>query len=129
MSRQDDIKKLIITNQRRLQLLKEKQAIKGVDVEPAVIIEIEDIEAEIEKLQTELTAIESRAASSPLDTKNWSQTTKVVSGLGLFCLIVVFRRKGRRGQKTDDREQMTDDSYCVSWFFKSKFRNPKPEIY
>lgn len=88
MSRQDDIKKLIVEHNRRLQKRQEQQARLGVNTPPEILIEIEDIEAEIEKLQTELTEIESRVAASPLNTRNWSQTTKVVLGLGLFVLIV-----------------------------------------
>ncbi len=54
MPRQDDLKKLIDHHKRRLQKLKEQQAIKGISTEPEILIEIEDIEAEIEKLQVEL---------------------------------------------------------------------------
>jgi formylglycine-generating enzyme required for sulfatase activity len=54
MSRQDDLKKLIIEYTRRLQKLKERQARKGIDTEPHILVEIEDIEATIEKLQAEL---------------------------------------------------------------------------
>ncbi|MCB0208828.1 MAG: response regulator [Anaerolineae bacterium] len=49
--RQDDIKKLIIEHNRRLQLLKEQQARQGISTDPRIIIEIEDIEAKIEELQ------------------------------------------------------------------------------
>jgi formylglycine-generating enzyme required for sulfatase activity len=56
MSRQEDIQALIATHKRRLQKLKEQQALRGVDTPPHVLIEIEDIEAELERLQTELDA-------------------------------------------------------------------------
>lgn len=54
MKRKDEIRKLIETNSRRLQKLKEKQAFLGVSTPPEFLMEIEDIEAGIEKLQTEL---------------------------------------------------------------------------
>jgi len=56
MSRRDDIRKLISNYNRRLQILKEKRALKGLDVEPDILIEIHDIEAEIKNLQIELSA-------------------------------------------------------------------------
>ena len=88
MARQDDIKKLIIEHERRLQKLKEREAKFGINVPVEIETEIEDIEAEIEKLQTELAEVESKAAAAPLNSGNWPQTTKVVFGLGLFFLIV-----------------------------------------
>ena len=54
MSHSDDITKLIFANNRRLQKLKEQKALQGSSADPKIIIEIEDIEAEIEKLQAEL---------------------------------------------------------------------------
>ena len=56
-SHRDTIKKRIIKCMRRLQILKDRQALKGINTEPEILIEIEDIEAEIEKLQTELSKI------------------------------------------------------------------------
>ncbi len=61
MSHRNNIKRLITNYNRRLQKLKEKQALQGIDVDPDVVIEIEDIEVEIEKLQAELKEIDSRA--------------------------------------------------------------------
>jgi uncharacterized protein len=58
MSRQDDINQLISVHFRRLQKLKERQALKGISTEPETILEIEDIEAEIAKLQAELASKE-----------------------------------------------------------------------
>lgn len=54
MSRQDDLRKLISLNIRRLQILKEQQAIYGISVEPRILIEIENIQAELATLQAEL---------------------------------------------------------------------------
>ena len=41
----------IINLSRRLQKLREIQALKGIDLEPHYLIEIEDIEEELEELQ------------------------------------------------------------------------------
>lgn len=54
MARQDDIKKLLVNHNRRLQALQERKALYGLEVPIAVLTEIEDIEAEIERLQAEL---------------------------------------------------------------------------
>ena len=54
MSPEDHIKKLITNYTRRVQKLREQQAIEGISIDPKILIEIEDIEAEIEKLQKEL---------------------------------------------------------------------------
>jgi len=58
MPRKDDIKRLMANQERRLQKRKEQQALFGLDAPPHVLTEIEDIEAEIKKLQTELEALE-----------------------------------------------------------------------
>jgi hypothetical protein len=58
VSRQDDIKKLITNHQRRLQKLKELQALQGLSIDPKILIEIEDIETEVKELQTELKELE-----------------------------------------------------------------------
>lgn len=54
MPHQDDKKSLIVTHKRRLQILEEQKALKGINTEPEILIEIENIKAELEKLQTEL---------------------------------------------------------------------------
>ena len=58
MSRKDDIQKLIVNYERRLQKRKEQKALFGLDAPPHILTEIEDIEAEIKKLHTELEALE-----------------------------------------------------------------------
>jgi len=49
-----DIEKQIENNERRLQKLKEVRALEGKSVDPRVLIEIEDIQEEIKKLQKEV---------------------------------------------------------------------------
>ncbi|MCP4358843.1 MAG: hypothetical protein GY796_12560, partial [Chloroflexi bacterium] len=56
--RQDDIKKLVITNNRRLQKLKEQQAMHGIDTPPATLLEIENIQAELAGLEAEFNQLE-----------------------------------------------------------------------
>ena len=64
MTNPSNIRKLITNNSRRLQVLKEKKALKGYDVEADVILEIEDIEKNLEQLNTQLSTIESEAIHS-----------------------------------------------------------------
>ncbi len=59
MSQQLDLKKLIFEHRRRIQKLKEQQARLGINTPPEILIEIEDIVAEIKRLQTELETTES----------------------------------------------------------------------
>lgn len=54
MSSQEDSKKIIEIKTRRLQILKEQQAVKGFNSPPELQIEIEDIEKEIRDLQTNI---------------------------------------------------------------------------
>lgn len=66
MSRRDDIKKLIVTCERRLQKLKEQQASFGPLLTPShILTEIEDTEAEIQKLQMELEVLEDSGITEP----------------------------------------------------------------
>ncbi len=59
MSHQNNIKKLIASYNRRLQKLKEQQAIKGLDTPPATLLEIEDIEEKLAGLEIHLGVLES----------------------------------------------------------------------
>ncbi|KAA3655950.1 MAG: hypothetical protein DWQ04_32510 [Chloroflexi bacterium] len=66
MSRQDDIKQLVTQYQRRLQKLREQRASFGLTTPPHILMEIEDIEAEIAKLQAELALLNERVATTRL---------------------------------------------------------------
>ena len=57
MARKDDIERLVAINNRRLRILKEQQATYGLNTPPHIVIEIEDLEAEIAKLTTELESL------------------------------------------------------------------------
>ena len=59
MSHQENIKKLITNHSLRLQKLKEQQALEGFSSDPKILVEIESIEATIEKLQIELKEVAS----------------------------------------------------------------------
>lgn len=54
MIRSEYIKRLIRNHHRRLQKLKEKEALHGLDVAPRTLIEIEDVEEKIALLEQEL---------------------------------------------------------------------------
>ena len=92
MSRQDDIEKLIAERERRLQKLKEQRASFGLHTPPHILMEIEDIEAEIEGLQTELEALkEGKADLQPLFSGAHGESQRVdtfweVSGSGAIAV-------------------------------------------
>ncbi len=54
MPQANDIKELITTHARRLQELKKKQAAYGLSADPSLALEIENVEAEIQKLRKQL---------------------------------------------------------------------------
>jgi hypothetical protein len=54
MTKRDNIQKLITRYTRRLHKLKEQNASFGINVPPQILTEIEDVEAEIVRLQAEL---------------------------------------------------------------------------
>jgi hypothetical protein len=56
MLRKDNLKRLIIKNQSRLQILQEQEATYGLNTPPHILTEIEEIQAEIAELQAELAA-------------------------------------------------------------------------
>ena len=58
MTPREGVEKLIENTLRRLQKLKEQQALKGINSPPELLIEIEDLEADIEQLQTKLQQLE-----------------------------------------------------------------------
>lgn len=58
MVRPEELRRLIDRHQRRLQKLKEQQALKGNNAPPELLIDLEDTEAIIEQLQTQLNALE-----------------------------------------------------------------------
>jgi len=60
MPRREDVQKLIMLYNRRLQKLREEEALKGINTPPETLIQIEDIEAKLAALQAEL-----ETASSP----------------------------------------------------------------
>lgn len=75
--------KLIKAKFRRLQKLKEQQSLKGINSSPELLIEIEDLESEIEQLQTKLKTQESVAemtsqTNNPNDTKIRPQKARPV---------------------------------------------------
>ncbi len=65
ISRRNDLEKLIHTYERRLQKLKEQQAFRGLDTPPHIMVEIEDIEDQIARLDTELKSLEEQRTEPP----------------------------------------------------------------
>ncbi|MBN1217362.1 MAG: tetratricopeptide repeat protein [Anaerolineae bacterium] len=64
MSRSDDLKQLVANHQRRLQKLKEQQALGGVSTDPRILLEIEDVQEEIKNLRLELVELEEKEKES-----------------------------------------------------------------
>jgi hypothetical protein len=92
MSRKDDIKSLISKLNRRLQKLEEQKALYGLSTDPGVLIEIEDIKAEIEKLQVELEVSEDSEPSAytmifeQMDsTKNCPYCYEIIKSQAIIC--------------------------------------------
>ena len=76
MSRRDKITNLIRIHENRLQKLKEQQAFRGIyNVDPAISIEIKELEVKVEDLQTEL-GLPENASSTP---------TTMLADRGLFA--------------------------------------------
>jgi hypothetical protein len=67
MPRREDIQKLIVLYNRRLQKLREEEALKGINTPPETLIQIEDIEAKLAGLQAELETASSQPASPLTD--------------------------------------------------------------
>ncbi len=65
MPTQSDLQKLISRKQRRLQKLKEQEAIYGINTPPEVLIQIEDLEEELKQLQAQLAAAPANESSAP----------------------------------------------------------------
>lgn len=68
MPRKDELKDLIDLNQRRLHSLRKQRAIKGLNTEPEIVIQIEDLEAELKQFQAELDELQSKS-STPVTAK------------------------------------------------------------
>ncbi len=73
MPRQDQITKLISKHEKRLQKLKEQQALVGWAGDPRISLEIEEIEAEIEKLRIELAELPPTKPAKPQDADGESE--------------------------------------------------------
>ncbi len=62
MKESNNIRRIIKNNERRLQVLREQEALDGRSVDPAVLLEIEDIQKNIEDLEAELILLEGNNA-------------------------------------------------------------------
>ena len=93
MSRRDDIKKLIAKNTRRLQKLNEKKASFGLDTPTHILVEIEDVEAELEKLNSQLDRVKAaedissdESHTSILQSNNFKI---LMFGIGVAIIVVL----------------------------------------
>jgi SOS regulatory protein LexA len=76
MSHKDHLKNLIVNHNRRLQKLKELQALQGYSVDPAILLEIEDIEAKIVELKRELYELE-KLSHTPTDFTSYNHNENI----------------------------------------------------
>ncbi len=74
--KKDDIEKLILNHNRRLQKLKEQKALYGHSIDPQILIEIEDIEGKLEELQIELENLRQDAPTIVTEIASKVSTTK-----------------------------------------------------
>ncbi len=66
MINEENIKELITANKRRLQELKMKEAVMGINTPAEILIEIKDIEAELEELERSLDTIDAIPPKPPV---------------------------------------------------------------
>lgn len=97
MSHEKDIKRLIEKHTRRLQKLKEQQAVFGLHTPPYVLTEIEDAEVEIEQLRTELNEVVSTGKETVQTQRNflwlWISSALlviVISLLGMSSILTTL---------------------------------------
>ena len=110
MPTKDQIKKLIFNHNRRLQKLKEQQALEGPSVDPKILIQIEDIEAEIENLQADLAELDETAEESPpLGFSDLDQTQTAITGASTFHIDI-----GDKAQSVIIGESVTNVHQTIS---------------
>jgi hypothetical protein len=89
MSRINELKQLINKHNRRLQILKQQKAQKGLNTPPEIITEIEDIEAELEGLQVEL--LEKVLSTEASDnSRNVDYQKKALTPLPIVLLVILL---------------------------------------
>jgi hypothetical protein len=104
MPDENDLKKLITIHQHRLQKLREQQAVTGVNTDPAILMEIEDLKAEIKRLQADLPAgqriaepaeppfaLSEKATSGVKPTKpiDWGKVGAIATIVGIIVAIII----------------------------------------
>ncbi len=77
MSRENDLKRHIVRHNRRLQILREKEAVYGLETPVSILTEIADIEAEVKQLSAELDSLKQDGEE---DSVAFSDEGKVTSG-------------------------------------------------
>lgn len=96
MSRENDLQHLITEHQRRLQKLKEQQAQWGFQVPPHILIEIEDCEADIEKLKDELAALKIPRTEPRTKNKKWVRSSLAgILNISLEQMVIVKDLPGK----------------------------------
>jgi integrase/recombinase XerC len=101
MSRKDDIRELIRFHNLRLHELKKRQALHGYSVDPGISVEIKDIEAKTEELQTELDQLERSETQDPQTTTTFSNAaTPPKTGMTIQQAIDRYLKQVRRSKSS-----------------------------
>lgn len=76
-----NIKRIIINHLRRLQILEEQKAFKGLDTEPHILAEIQDIKAQIKRLRKKLAILENKTEVDSSTESNGSETITILEAV------------------------------------------------
>lgn len=102
MTEDADVKSLLLIHGRRLQKLKEQRAYHGMSVNPAILMEIEDIEAEMERLRAVAQATAQRIDTLYFDSrpllgergKTWNTLYELVTTVSFLLNDIYYSLDG-----------------------------------
>lgn len=90
MTNENHKRKLIKTYSRRLEKLKEQQALRGINADPELLIEIEDLEIELDRLRKEVDILpRDKVKISPMQDKRKVYLPFPLLGGVIACVVVM----------------------------------------
>ena len=101
--------KLLDLKKRRLQKLKEEQAIKGISTPPEVLIEMEELEAEIQQLKGAGWQESKKGGAS----KWWIPIVVVLIGLAGVAFVAVWNNPSTPVEPSEEEMQTAEFEYLV----------------
>ncbi len=81
MSRKQYLQRLLANHTRRLEKLREQQALAGYSTNPEILLEIEDIESEIQRLQQALAALKEADTAPDQEPQGFELLTQCIRSL------------------------------------------------